>query len=61
MMNEQLDKFVDNDQNIEPLIRFEVNPNELNMIFAAIQELPHRAVDGLIRKLFEQANAQVKR
>lgn len=41
------------------VVTLEVSVNELNVVFAGLQELPHRAVDVLIRKLVEQAQKQV--
>jgi hypothetical protein len=59
--NPQLDsKLVENQQQpAVPTAKFEVNVNELNIIFAGLQELPHRIVDGLIKNLMSQAQAQL--
>ena len=43
-----------------PIVTLELNVNELNIVIAGMQELPHRVVDGLIRKLVEQAQAQLQ-
>ncbi len=43
-----------------PNVTLELNVNELNIVIAGMQELPHRVVDGLIRKLVEQAQAQLQ-
>ena len=32
--------------------------NELNLVLAALQELPHKTVDGLLHNLIEQIKAQ---
>jgi hypothetical protein len=45
---------------IEPGIKLEVSVNELNVIFAALQELPHRVSDPILKKLFGQAQPQVQ-
>lgn len=33
--------------------------NDVNLILAALQELPHKISDPLIRKVMEQAQAQL--
>ncbi len=59
--NPELDpKLVENQQQV-PEVNLHVNVNELNIIIGGLQELPHRVVDGLIRKLVDQAQAQLKR
>jgi hypothetical protein len=42
-----------------PDVTLNVNLNELNVIMGGLQELPHRVVDALLRKLMEQAQAQL--
>lgn len=60
-MNPELDpKLVENQQQA-PEVNLRVNVNELNIIMGGLQELPHRVVDGLLRKLVDQAQAQLKR
>ena len=58
MANEQLDKMA---QPIEQTVKLEVNVNELNVIFGALQEapLPHRLSDPVLKKLYEQAQGQL--
>ncbi len=52
-MNPELDKL---DATNQPqMINLDVTPQEINVIFAALAELPHRVADPLMRKLFEQA------
>jgi hypothetical protein len=41
------------------LINVEVTIEELNVILGALQELPHRVVDKLLKSIFEQAQKQV--
>jgi hypothetical protein len=36
-----------------------VNINEVNTILAALQELPHRVVDPVIKNLLQQAQSQL--
>jgi hypothetical protein len=56
--NAELDsKLVENQQ--APTVHFEMGVNEVNIIFAALQELPHRVADPVLRKLMEQAQAQL--
>jgi hypothetical protein len=60
--NPELDpKLVENQQAQVPTVTLEVNVNELNIIMGGLQELPHRVVDPLLRKLMEQAQAQLGR
>ena len=56
--NPELDsKLVDNQQ--APTVNLTVDINELNIIVGALQELPHRVVDPMLKKLFQQAQAQL--
>lgn len=59
--NPELDpKLAENQQAAQvPDVTLNVNVNELNVIMGGLQELPHRVVDGLLRKLMEQAQAQL--
>lgn len=43
-----------------PNVTLEVNINELNIIMSGLQELPHRVVDQVIRKVLAQAQAQLQ-
>jgi hypothetical protein len=43
----------------EQRITVNVDPNEFNIIMAGLQELPHRVVDPIIRKLITQAQIQL--
>lgn len=57
-MNPELDsKLVEN----QPEVTLRVNINELNMIMAALQELPHRIADPILKKLMQQAQEQLKK
>lgn len=44
----------------EVILNIKVNINEFNIIMSSLQELPHRIVDPILRKLIEQANSQIK-
>jgi len=59
--NTELDpKLVENQQaQSVPELTLNVNVNELNIIIAGLQELPHRVVDSIIKKIFQQAQAQL--
>lgn len=61
--NPELDpKLVENQQpqaQSVPELTLNVNVNELNIIMAGLQELPHRMVDPILKKLFQQAQAQL--
>ena len=60
-MNPELDpKLVENQQQA-PTVNLTVDVNELNVIMGALQELPHRIVDPLLKKLFQQAQEQLQR
>ncbi len=43
-----------------PNVTLEVDINELNIIMSGLQELPHRVVDQVIRKILVQAQAQLQ-
>lgn len=59
--NPELDsKLVENQQAPQtPTVTLSVDINELNVIMGALQELPHRVVDPLLKKVFQQAQAQL--
>lgn len=54
-MNPELDKLDANNK----AVTIEVNVQELNTIFAALGEMPHRVSDPIMRKVFEQASKQL--
>ena len=63
MSNPQLDAKLENETvqaQQTPTVNLELNVNELNVVVGGLQELPHRVVDGLLRKIMEQAQAQLK-
>jgi hypothetical protein len=53
-------QLVENQQLAVPTVKIELNVNEINIIIGALQELPHRVVDGLLRNIMEQAQSQLK-
>lgn len=57
-MNPQLDNLDVNNQ--QPKVKIELTINEFNTIMAALQELPHRVVDPLLKNLISQAQPQVQ-
>jgi len=59
--NPQLDsKLVENQQQpAVPTATLTLNVNELNVVLAGLQELPHRVVDSIIKNLMTQAQAQL--
>jgi hypothetical protein len=59
--NPELDpKLVENQQAPQaPTVTLTVDVNELNVIMGGLQELPHRVVDPILKKLFQQAQAQL--
>lgn len=60
--NPELDpKLVENQQPQVPTVTLTVDVNELNVVMGALQELPHRVVDPLLKKIFQQAQEQLQR
>lgn len=58
--NPELDpKLAENQQQQVPTVTLTVDVNELNVIMGGLQELPHRVVDPILKKLFSQAQAQL--
>lgn len=59
--NPELDpKLVENQQAQQaPTVNLTVDVNELNIIMGGLQELPHRVVDPILKKIFQQAQAQL--
>jgi hypothetical protein len=55
-------KFVENQHapQVAPTVNITLDINELNVILTSLQELPHRVVDLLLKKLFQQAQAQLE-
>ena len=62
-MNKELDHLdVDNQVQAapqEPVVKLELAVNDRNLILAALQELPHKIADPMLRKIMEQANTQL--
>jgi hypothetical protein len=60
-MNPELDHLdVDNQAAPqEPVVKLELAVNDINLVLAALQELPHKIADPLLRKIMEQANTQL--
>jgi hypothetical protein len=60
-MNKELDHLdVDNQAAPqEPVVKLELAVNDINLVLAALQELPHKIADPMLRKIMEQANAQL--
>jgi len=57
--NPELDpKLAENQQT--PKVTVTVDVNEFNIVMAALQELPHRIADPLLKKLFQQAQGQLQ-
>ena len=56
--NNELDsKLMDAKQ--EPEVSLRVTVQELNIVMASLQELPHRVADPILRKLMQQAQEQL--
>ncbi len=59
-MNEELDKFDEAQQQMQPpVLNFTLSVDEVNIIFRALGELPHRISDPVIRNVMAQAQAQI--
>jgi hypothetical protein len=60
-MNKELDHLdVDNQAAPqEPVVKLDLLVNDVNLVLAALQELPHKVSDPLLRKIMGQANAQL--
>ena len=62
-MNKELDHLdVDNQAQAapqEPVVKLKLAVNDINLILAALQELPHKIADPMLRKIMEQANTQL--
>jgi hypothetical protein len=58
MTNPELDPKLEDNQQV-PTVNIQLNVNELNIILAGLQELPHKASDPVIRKLMQEAQAQL--
>jgi hypothetical protein len=56
--NNELDsKLIENQQ---PEVSLRVTVQELNVVMASLQEIPHRIADPILRKLMQQAQEQLK-
>jgi hypothetical protein len=44
---------------VEPNVNLDLTVNDVNLVLAALQELPHKIADPMIRKIMEQAQAQL--
>ena len=44
---------------VEPNVTLDLTVNDVNLVLAALQELPHKIADPMIRKIMEQAQAQL--
>jgi hypothetical protein len=56
-MNSELDpKLAENEK---PTIKLELTVDEVNIVMAALQELPHRIADPLLRKIVQQGQSQL--
>ncbi len=57
--NNELDsKLIENQQ--QPEVSLRVTVQELNVVMASLQEIPHRVADPILRKLMQQVQEQLK-
>jgi hypothetical protein len=47
-------------ENQQPEVSLRVTVQELNVVMASLQEIPHRIADPILRKLMQQAQEQLK-
>lgn len=57
-MSEEITETV---QQQEPNVNLDLTVNEVNVVIGALQELPHRMVDTLLRKIVDQAQSQLRK
>jgi hypothetical protein len=43
------------------MLHFSLNVDEVNLVFRALGELPHRISDPVIRNVMQQAQAQIEK
>ena len=58
MTNPALDNLDVNNQQ-EQKIKIELTIQDLNTVMAALQELPHRVADPVLKRVFTQAQSQL--
>lgn len=64
MENEEMEKFDEaphQPQLHKPMLHLSLNVDEVNIIFSALGELPHRISDPVIRNVMQQAQAQIEK
>lgn len=65
MANPELDNLVDNSATEvatnDPEVTLTLKLQEVNVIIAGLQELPHRVVDTLLRSIVSQAQSQLQK
>lgn len=60
MKNEELDKFDEAQAQQQPTLKFTATVDEVNLIFRALSELPHRVADPVMRNLMAQVQSQIE-
>lgn len=61
MSNPELDaKVIEDQPQQQPTVNIVLNINELNVVLASLQELPHKVADPLLRNLMGQAQSQLQ-
>lgn len=60
-VNPELDSLLRNDEAEKkiPTATITLDLNEINAVLAALQELPHRVADPILRKIMQQARTQI--
>ena len=59
--NPELDpKLAENQQPQALTVTLTIDVNEFNIIMGGLQELPHRIVDPILKKIFQQAQSQLQ-
>lgn len=58
--NKELDHLVNqNEEQQEPTITIVLPVSAVNVTMAALQELPHRVADPILKSIFQQAQSQL--
>lgn len=59
MSNPQIDNTVAAQDPKEPTAQIELTINQINVVLAALQELPHRVADPILKTIVAQVQPQV--
>lgn len=61
MSNPELDaKVIEDQPQAQSTVNIALNINELNVVLASLQELPHKVADPILRNIMGQAQSQLQ-